>query len=325
MGVICDYFIKKQKEALIAFLKAISKNMNEYYLYMNKSEMIDEIEFVPIGEGDELDGITIQYKFHGKVVSPPEKYMSESHLNCLGISLFLSSVKTFNKNNGYFVLDDVIASFDKPHRIGFARLLLESFNDYQIFLFTHEQDWFEILASMVKPHDWVIKKVLWTNENGTEIEIALPELKDRIEYKLKKRDASDLGNMIRKYLEGLLKEICFNLEVKLRFLFDGQNENRMSNEMLSELIHKLKDRKCELKDNTAILRINELVVIGNKSSHDSTYTEDINDLEVFYNDVLHFELVFRCAECKRCISIRYFDSVNNLIRCSCENIKYNWQ
>lgn len=176
MELICNDFIKRQKSALASFLKAISTDINEFYLYMNRDEKVDEIELIPLGKDDELIGITIQFKFHGEIISPPDKYLSESHLNCLGICLFLSSVKKFNQINKFFVLDDVISSFDKSHRVGFANLLMEKFSDYQIFLFTHEKDWFEYLSNAVKGKNWIITKVIWNYENGTNLEIPMLQI-----------------------------------------------------------------------------------------------------------------------------------------------------
>lgn len=327
MELIYNEFVKEQKTALSSFLTAISKDMNELYLYMNRAEEVDEIELIPLGEGDELIGITIEFKFHGSIVSPPDKYLSESHLNCLGICLFLSSVKAFNDINKFFILDDVISSFDTAHRTRFAGLLMEKFSDYQILLFTHEKNWFEYLTNAVKGRNWAITKMIWNHENGAELEMPLVDLKQRIDNKFGKSDASDLGNMIRKYLEGLLKEICLNLEVKVKFLYNDQNENRMSNELLSELKSKLKSRKCELKDNVVLERLHTSIFLGNKASHDSSYSEDINDLKTFYSDVLELEGLFRCInnECKRLISKKYYDSVEKVIRCKCGTKKYSWE
>ena len=327
MELIYNKFVKKQKTALSSFLTAISKDINEFYLYMNRAEKVDEIELIPLGEDDELVGITIKFKFYGNIVRPPDKYLSESHLNCLGICLFLSSVRAFNKRNKFFILDDVISSFDTAHRTKFAGLLMEKFSDYQILLFTHEKNWFEYLTNAVKGRNWVITKMVWNYENGAELEMPLFNLKQRIENKFGESHASDLGNMIRRYLEKLLKEICLNLEVKVRFLYNDQNENRMSNELFSELKSKLKSRKCELKDNVVLERLHTSIFLGNKASHDSPYSEDINDLKTFYNDVLELEGLFRCInnECKRLISNEYYDSVGKVIRCKCGSKKYNWE
>lgn len=102
--------------------------------------------------------------------------------------------------------------------------------------------------------------------------------------------------MIRRYLEGLLKEICLNLEVKVRFLYNDQNENRMFNELLSELKNKLKSKKRELGDNVVLEKLRTSVFLGNKTSHDSSYSEDINDLKTFYADVLEVERLFSCSQ-----------------------------
>jgi hypothetical protein len=323
--IIYREFVKKQKEGLISFLTGISRDINDLYLFMNPSENIEEIELIPLGEDEEFVGITIQFKFHGEVVSPPDKYLSESHLNCLGICLFLASVKAFNKINNFFILDDVISSFDTNHRARFARLLVEKFGDYQIILFTHEKDWFEIVSNMVRGKNWMIKRMYWDHENGATIEPPPFTLKEEIENKLKREDATGLGNSIRIYLEHLLKEICHNLKVKVEFRFNGHNENRMSHELLSELKSKLKDRKCELRDQSAFDRLSSSMFLGNRTSHDSAFTESIDDLRMFYNDVQELEKLCRCSQCGNLVSKKHYDDVDNKVRCSCGRLQYNWK
>ncbi len=325
MELIYNEFVKKQREGLCSFLESISKDINDLYLFMNDSENVSEIKLIPLDSGDEFAGITLQFKFHSKSESPPHKYLSESHLNCLGICLFLASVKAFNKTNKFFVLDDVISSFDTSHRGRFARLLIEKFSDYQIFLFTHEKDWYELVSNMIKGRKWDVKKITWDHENGASIDEPLPDLKIRIENKIKNSDTSELGNMIRKYLERQLKNICFNLEVKVRFLFNDHNENRMSNELLSELKSKLKDRKCEIKDQAVFERLNTSVFLGNRTSHNSSFSESIDDLKMFYSDVLELERLFRCIQCSTPISKKYYDPTEDIIKCSCGNLKYIWK
>ena len=292
---------------------------------MNASENVSEIELVPLDEDDEFVGITLQFKFHGKPESPPHKYLSESHLNCLGICLFLASVKTFNKLNRFIILDDVISSFDTNHRTRFARLLVERFSDYQIFLFTHEKDWFELVSNMVKGKNWLIKKMYWDHENGATIEPLPFTLKEEIESKLKKSDTAGLGNSVRIYLEHLLKEICHGLKVKVEFRFNEHNENRMSHELLSELKSKIKDRKCEIKDHAVFDRLNSSMFLGNRTSHDSSFIESIDDLKVFYSDVQELEKIYRCSQCGNLVSKKHYDNVGDKVRCSCGGLQYTWK
>ncbi len=327
MELICNNFIKRQKEALTVFLRAISKDINELYLYMNDAEKVDEIELITLGDDDDFEGITIQFKFHGAVVSPPDKYLSESHLNCLGICLFLSSVRAFNKVNKFFILDDVISSFDRNHRGRFAHLLKEKFSDYQILLFTHEKDWFEYVANMVKGLNWLVKRTIWNHEEGASIEIPLYDLKQRIDAKIDKSDTSELGNMIRQYLERLLKEVCYSLEVKVKFLYNDRNETRMVNELLSEMKAKLKERKCDITNHLVFDRLASSVYLGNVTSHDSLYSESIADLMMLYKDVVELESLFRCNNdnCHKLIAKKHYDDVNKKIRCSCGHLTYDWK
>ena len=150
LEIIYNEFVKKQKDGLQNFINTFSGTINDYYQYMNPGELFQEIRIVTIGEEDELNGITIEYKYKDNWVSPPQKYFSESHLNCFGISFFLASVIAFNKENKFLVLDDVISSFDTNHRKRFADLLFEKFAYWQIILLTHEEEWFQYVRQLAK-------------------------------------------------------------------------------------------------------------------------------------------------------------------------------
>ena len=121
----------------------------------------------------------MRLNFQGEKTSSSRTYLSESRLNCLGLSFFLSSVKLFNKSAKFFILDDVISSFDKHHRLKFANLLIEQFDDYQILLLTHEKEWFNHIAPLVKKKNWQIQETKWRKDRGIEIEIPLISLKQK--------------------------------------------------------------------------------------------------------------------------------------------------
>lgn len=58
-------------------------------------------------------GIEFEFKWDGRHdVRPPQKVMSESELNALGLALFLARLKTDPPGWRTMVLDDVVASFD---------------------------------------------------------------------------------------------------------------------------------------------------------------------------------------------------------------------
>lgn len=170
LELIYSEFLKKQKQALESFLSRFSNDINDFYQFMNPDEKVGDIQLIPLEKDDELQGLTLEFKFFENPESPPQKYLSESHLNCLGIAFFLTSVKAFNKKNKFFILDDVISGFDTIHGKRFAVLLIEKFSDYQIILMTHENHWFELVKDLMKEKGWKINTIKWDDNKGAYLE-----------------------------------------------------------------------------------------------------------------------------------------------------------
>lgn len=329
LELIYNAFVKAQKEGLENFISTFSTRINEFYQFMNPDEPFQEIKIVTIGEEDELNGITIEYKYNGNWVSPPQKYFSESHLNCFGISFFLASVEAFNKLNKFFVLDDVISSFDSTHRKRFAELIFSQFSDYQIILLTHEEDWFtNFVRPLAKKKGWLINEINWTETNGTHLKEEPKDLFERIESGLASGNISDLGNPIRKYLESVLKEIALNTESKYAFQFNEANEHRMPNELLQGLRSQIKLNSKELQDKFDVFdRVEQSALLGNICSHDNPFNPKTHDLKAFWFDVHELINLFYCQQencTKKSVSMKYYDNVAKKIRCGCDCTKYDW-
>jgi energy-coupling factor transporter ATP-binding protein EcfA2 len=323
--IIYNEFVKRQKKALEDFINSFSVKSNEFYQFMNPDEQFDEIRIVTKGDEDKLLGLTIEYKFNGGWVSPPQKYFSESHLNCFGLSFFLASVIAFNKTNKFIVFDDVISSFDSNHRIRFANLLMQEFSDYQLIVLTHENNWFEYFRNAVKGKGWVVNTVLWTNDKGTHFVETIESLREKIEKKIADNNTDKLGNDIREYLESILKNIAVNIEVKMKFLFNDKNEDRMAYELLTEVKGRVSKSTELSKSNPLIERTLACTFIGNKDSHDSSFTPKIGDLKAFWSDVKDIEKLFYCETCKTSIQVKYYDEASKEIRCKCTNLKYDYK
>ena len=320
-------FIKRQEDAINIFLKLFSQNINEYYTSMNPNEKVENIALIPLKDNnDDLAGITIEYDFYSAKKSPPKAYLSESHINCLGLAFYLASVKAFNKRNDFFILDDVISSFDRPHRTRFARLLIKKFGDYQILLLTHEREFYELISSEIKSKGWLLQELHWSKDRGTSLSIPQIDYKAQIEDKFEDNDIKDLGNLIRKYLERQFKIIAFNIEAKVVYRANIVNEKRMAPELLDAVQSKLSKSSKPLKKLADIPKIKGIpMFLGNTTSHDNEFQESIEDLQVMWEDVKKLLQAFYCHDCNKFISIKYFDNVDNKIRCSCGNLKYDWK
>ena len=329
MESIYDAFVKKQSEALTNFLDQFSTDINELYEFMNPDENVGKVRLVPVQRDDELVGITMDVVFHGSLVSPPHGYLSESHLNCLGIAFFLTSAMAFNKENRFLVLDDVISSFDSGHRKRFADLINERFSDYQIILLTHEKAWFDYMHNMVKAKNWHVRTVKWDPDNGTHIDESLETLEERIERRIKGKDCDGLGNDMRRYLERVLKQVAFDLEVKVKFLYNDANEDRMCYELLTELKGKInKHAGQEMRDDQTLARLIASSFIGSKASHDSSFDPTIGDLTAFWRDIRQLERMLCCDEesCEhKSVSLKYYDNVKKTANCGCGKLSYSWK
>jgi len=320
-------FIKRQEEALNIFLDMFSNDINEFYTSMNPSERVENIKLVPLKDkNDDLVGVTIEYSFFDETKTPPVAYLSESHINCLGLSFFLASVKAFNKTNKLFVLDDVISSFDRPHRARFAKLLPEKFSDYQIILMTHEKDFFELVASDVKSKGWAIENLKWSQDGGTGISKGLTDIEKRIRNKFADKNSDGLGNDIRVYMEKVMKKVALNIEATVPFRFNDKNERRMAPELLDAVQSRISKKGTDLKDKANIPKIKGMpMFVANVSSHDNEFQASIEDLEVMWEDIKSCISLFYCSDCKKYVSKNFYDNVEKKIRCGCGMLSYEWQ
>ncbi len=251
------------------------------------------------------------------------KYLSESHLNSLGVALFLASVKLFNKESNFFVLDDVVTSFDTGHRLRLLRLLEEEFKDWQILLLTHERHWFEMIKKELAPLGWILSQVNWDHENGVQLSGVPEDLRKLIS--LKRSQGHDVENDLRTLLEKILQEICFDLQVKTAFCYNDRNEDRMVGELLSELRRTLNEKAPVLKDHPIFKQIDTSNLLGTIGSHDSPKETSKGDIDVALEDIEKLEALFRCEQCKHLVSRQHFIKSEKKITCKCGAQGIDWK
>ncbi len=323
---IYSQYTELQRKEMEEFLKNISAHVNEYFLYMNKDKEIDSIELSAVSDADgEFSGVAVQAKFHGQMIPSPKIFLSESYVNCIGLCIFLAAVRLFNKQAKFFILDDVISSFDSTHRLRFGQLLAEKFSDYQIIVFTHESSWFDIMQNLVKGTGWKISKTQWNAKDGISLEEPSGDLKEQIDKKIKANSVEGLGNLMRKYAERVLKELCLRLEVEVKFQFNDRNEGRMPDELLTCIRTRLKD-KSDLADNAAAKKLAGSKFITNRSSHDSSYEPTIDDLKAFFADLNDFVDLFTCTfTCKQRVSGDNENKAKKTISCRCGAKEIMWK
>lgn len=318
LSTMFDRFIEVQNSALQAVLDTISGDVGALYSKLHPKESIDNVHLSMVGE----EGVEFEYSFHGQQTQPPRKYLSESHLNSLGIILFLVNARIFNQTAKFMVLDDIVTSFDTRHRRRLLRLLREEFSDWQIIILTHENVWFDLIKKEMAQSGWLFREVHSDDENGILVDNSPATLKALIE---RKRGKADVTNDLRKLLEAILKDICYALEVKVSFRFNEFNEKRMSDELLARLRSTLKEKSPDLVKHEVFTNLAGSTLIANLDSHDNPEKIVGEDIDVLLEDIEKLASLFICADCNRPIRADTKVPGAKEISCKCGKGRIPWK
>jgi hypothetical protein len=313
-----------ERENIKKVLKAISNDVNDFFVFLHPDDNIDEVELIPTEER----GIEFKLRRHGEEISPPLKILSEAHLNSLGICLFLASAKHFNQANEFLVLDDVVTSFDIGHRRPLARLMCDKFANTQFLLFTHEELWFDLLKKDLPGGKWVFKELTkWTKDEGLNTKESALTLRERIRDNLDENDIKGAANKCRILIEETLKERCQDLGVRgMEFRIGPENDRRDPRELIDAIVGYLKDnqtlRDKYSKKSFEHLRASQLITnIGSHHQNLTTTSLARGDIELVLKDIDEFELLFLCEICGTKPSKKHSPVNSELKYCKCGEFK----
>lgn len=184
---------QKLGKAMLQILADQRKNYVEHILASISKEVGDLCDKIHPGEGIKVKffldpkkraSADILGEFEGEKDIPPQAYYSESHLDTLGVCIFLALTKRFQGKDAIVVLDDVLTSVDAPHMDRFMDLLIaEADNFAQVIIATHYRPWLEKFrharGHTAKAH--LIHLSPWTLLSGIRsghAKLAVKELRD---------------------------------------------------------------------------------------------------------------------------------------------------
>jgi hypothetical protein len=123
-------------------LGRIATRVGELYEEVHPGEGLNKIslQLDPVKRAS-LDVVS---QFPGATDSPPGAYLSESHLDTLGVCIFLALAELEAPEEKILVLDDVIASVDEPHVDRIIEMLYDISQKFaHCILTTHYTPWKE--------------------------------------------------------------------------------------------------------------------------------------------------------------------------------------
>ena len=227
-----DAFSKARESAIQKVFEAIAKTVLDYYRRLH--DVVDDsersectaLELKPTSRAA-AGGLRLAIQFLGLADSKdPRAFLSEGHLDSLGLCLFLATVRIFNPPGSLLVLDDVLTSIDREHRRRVGELLFQEFADYQIVLTTHDEHWHDLLNTSARAWgiqgNWAFVKVeSWNVDSGPSLS-EVDSSWEFVDAHLTEADYRELGGPFRLILEDFLKRTAAKLELKIKFKFDGK-------------------------------------------------------------------------------------------------------
>ncbi|SDB07949.1 RecF/RecN/SMC N terminal domain-containing protein [Desulfonatronum thiosulfatophilum] len=227
-----ECFSSAREGAIQQVFTKISGKVLDYYKVLHdfadggEASECTALEFKPTSRAA-TGGLRLAIQFLGLANSKdPRAFLSEGHLDSLGLCLFLAAVRIFNPPGTLLVLDDVLTSIDKEHRRRVGELLFTEFKDFQIILTTHDDHWNELLQKSARvmglQNQWQYIQINgWSVDTGPVISVSESSW-EFITENLTEANYRNLGGPFRVVLEDFLARSAAKIELKVRFKADGK-------------------------------------------------------------------------------------------------------
>jgi recombinational DNA repair ATPase RecF len=291
-------------------LNTIAGEAERLYVAVHPDEGIGKVRWYldPKYQGSlEFEG-----QFQNATNVPPQAYYSESHLDTLGVCVFLAMAKQNKNDNTVVILDDVITSVDQVHMERLFKLLNEEAEHFnQLIVGTHYRPWRDRYrfysdtgsnVQLIELQNWTLLKGIQHSKTKFSVE----ELRDSISASPFDRQlvASKAGILLEGLLDRLSRQFLCRLPLKSDHSYTLSEYSGGFNNRLRSLLRVEKKKNDEAVDNISfgekIVECTEQTWVRNKvGCHFNVSGMEISDTDVkeFGNRVLDFAITFVCNNC----------------------------
>lgn len=284
-----------EKQTMKSILQTMSEDINLFYSILHKQ---DEHEDVRLDFTDKR-GITFKLSFHKKDVDQPIKYLSDAHLNSLGLCFFLASVKHLNQSTNFVILDDVVNSIDANHRRQLVEIIRDHFSDNQFLILTHDETWFGMLNEQLRGMGWKPHEIISWQLESVVIEPTKDKLQ-KVQDLINCSNGEAVASHLRKYFEQELKRLC-----KLYHVSVGYKEDFRTEDLWQPFKDHLKaDTHIDPDSQKHKGLFNDIQTnkyLFNLNLHDSSKKVSKGDMQYALDKYKTFLDLFRCQECTNAV------------------------
>lgn len=265
------------------------------------------------------NSIELQANFHSEQGIAPQSVYSESHLDTLGICIFLALAKKYSDDSSVLILDDVVMSVDENHLDRFISLLHDEADNFaHIIVATHYRPWKDRYKNNRAPASSVhfLELRTWSTQNGIRVfngRIALDELRQLLtdESSFHRENIAAASGRI---LENLLDFVTLKFgcrvarkpknDYQLSELLDGLSKDLLKNFKVEHLAKDVTGKyttvtkQIDLKPVIDKLKALKAVrnQVGAHFNFDGSLVSD-GDVENFGNATVEFAELLICPEC----------------------------
>lgn len=219
----------------------------------------------------------------------PRSFFNEAKLTCIALAFRLAVVDMKYKGDDAstaLFIDDLLISLDMGNRLHVIDILLKLKERFQLFIFTHDRAFYEIIAAKTKEDksNWIRKEIYALDESLCDGGVPGPFMKDKDDYLdkaihyLHSCDLPACANYLRKALEyefnrlyPVTYQICINN--------DGKSEKADLSTLISQLTRFSDRYNIPLKfvDNIDVHRRRILNPLSHDDLHTPIYRDELRD------------------------------------------------
>lgn len=202
---------KKAQEILDEFGMKLTISLNFGRVSYNKASRLEDKAVV-----NKL--VNLRVKFREQDRENHHQYLNEAKLSAVAIALYFAAflIRPEGKLK-ILALDDVLIGLDLDNREFVLKIVDNYFKEYQVFIFTYDETWFDYLKEQFA--DWNKLNLIVADHGDYE----MPMIKDHqgyleiAEQYLAQGDKRGAANMARQYFEDIAKNVCDKRGIKVRY------------------------------------------------------------------------------------------------------------
>lgn len=169
--------VEQRQDFTNKIIGAIAQDVGKLYEKVHPGEGLDKIA-LPL-DPNKRASIDLGAKFSGLDV-PPQAYFSQSHLDTLGLCVFLALAARGKADETILILDDVLGSVDEPHVERVVGMIYDVSASFRhTIVTTHYRPWREKFRwGMLKPDQvcHFVELRQWTLGEGIVLTGSIPEI-----------------------------------------------------------------------------------------------------------------------------------------------------